>query len=63
MVGKVLLSSNIMTRTKKTTNVRQRTAVQAYRQALRDIPAQEGAPWDGGGKETPWPDLPAGLKT
>lgn len=40
----------------------QRTAVQAYRQALRDLPAQEGAPWDGGGEETPWPELPAGLK-
>lgn len=40
----------------------QRAAVQAYRQALRDIPAQEGAPWDGGEKETPWPELPAGLK-
>ena len=40
----------------------QLTAVQAYRQALRDLPAQEGAPWDGGGEETPWPELPAGLK-
>lgn len=40
----------------------QLTAVQAYRQALRDLPAQEGAPWDGGGDETPWPELPAGLK-
>ena len=33
-------------------------AVQAYRQALRDLPAQDGAPWDGGGKETPWPAAP-----
>ena len=33
-------------------------AVQIYRQALRDLPAQEGAPWDGGGKETPWPAAP-----
>ena len=40
----------------------QRTVVQAYRQALRDLPAQSGAPWDGGGEETPWPELPAGLK-
>lgn len=32
-----------------------RAAVQAYRQALRDLPAQEGAPWDGGEEETPWP--------
>ena len=39
----------------------QLTAVQAYRQALRDLPAQEGAPWDGGGDETPWPELPAGI--
>lgn len=40
----------------------QRAVVQAYRQALRDLPAQEGAPWDGGGETTPWPELPAGLK-
>lgn len=40
----------------------QRTILQVYRQALRDLPAQEGAPWDGGGEETPWPELPAGLK-
>ena len=33
-------------------------AVKAYRQALRDIPAQPGAPWDGGGEATPWPELP-----
>lgn len=33
-------------------------AVQAYRQALRDLPAQEGAPWDGGGEATPWPEIP-----
>lgn len=31
-------------------------AVQLYRQALRDLPAQEGAPWDGGGEATPWPE-------
>ena len=36
-------------------------AVRIYRQALRDLPAQEGAPWDGGGESTPWPDLPAGI--
>lgn len=36
-------------------------AVQLYRQALRDLPSQEGAPWDGGGEETPWPVMPAGL--
>ncbi|WP_337509616.1 tail fiber assembly protein [Desulfovibrio sp.] len=33
-------------------------AVQAYRQALRDLPSQEGAPWDGGGEDTPWPEIP-----
>lgn len=33
-------------------------AVQIYRQALRDLPSNEGAPWDGGGKETPWPEIP-----
>ncbi|MBQ9407560.1 MAG: phage tail assembly chaperone [Desulfovibrio sp.] len=31
------------------------TTVKAYRQALRDLPAVEGAPWDGGGSATPWP--------
>ena len=36
----------------------QRAAVNAYRQALRDLPAREGAPWDGGGEETPWPEIP-----
>ena len=40
----------------------QRTVVQVYRQSLRDLPSQEGAPWDGGGEETPWPEMPAWLK-
>ena len=35
-----------------------RAQVEAYRQALRDLPAQEGAPWDGGGELTPWPTMP-----
>ena len=39
----------------------QRTILQVYRQALRDLPSQEGAPWDGGGESTPWPDLPVGI--
>lgn len=39
-----------------------RGLVQLYRQALRDLPSQEGAPWDGGGEATPWPVMPAGLK-
>lgn len=33
-------------------------AVKAYRDALRALPDQPGAPWDGGGEETPWPELP-----
>ena len=36
----------------------QRAEVTAWRQALRDLPAQESAPWDGGGEATPWPELP-----
>lgn len=32
-----------------------RAKVVAYRQALRDLPGQTGAPWDGGGGLTPWP--------
>ena len=35
-----------------------RALVSAYRQALRDLPAQSGAPWDGGGPLTPWPQKP-----
>ena len=34
-------------------------AVRLYRQSLRDLPSLEGAPWDGGGEATPWPELPA----
>ena len=33
--------------------------VRAYRAALRALPEQPGAPWDGGGDETPWPELPS----
>ena len=33
-------------------------AMRLYRQALRDLPSQEGAPWDGGSEETPWPLMP-----
>lgn len=29
-----------------------------YAQALCALPDQDGAPWDGGGKETPWPTPP-----
>ena len=36
----------------------QYTALLTYIQALRDLPTQPGAPWDGGGVETPWPELP-----
>lgn len=34
-----------------------REKVVAYRQALRDLPSTEGAPWDGGYEATPWPVL------
>lgn len=33
--------------------------VKIYRAALRALPDQAGAPWDGGGDETPWPELPS----
>lgn len=36
-----------------------RERVRAYREALRDLPAQAGFPWDGGAGETPWPALPS----
>lgn len=29
-----------------------------YMQALRDMPGQADFPWDGGGEETPWPEVP-----
>lgn len=32
--------------------------VKAYRTALRNLPDQPGAPWDGGGASTPWPIAP-----
>lgn len=35
-----------------------KTAYEAYRTALRDLPGQPGAPWDGGGENTPWPKEP-----
>ena len=34
-----------------------RAEILAYRQALRDLPSQEGAPWDGGLEQTPWPAI------
>ena len=36
----------------------QYTELLTYIQALRDIPAQPGVPWDGGGELTPWPAKP-----
>lgn len=32
--------------------------VKEYRTALRALPEQPAAPWDGGGDVTPWPDAP-----
>ena len=37
--------------------------VKEYRSALRDLPVQSGAPWDGGGEATPWPDTPDFMQT
>ena len=37
--------------------------VKAYRATLRALPEQPGAPWDGGGEATPWPDTPDILRT
>lgn len=30
----------------------------AYALALCNLPEQDGAPWDGGGSQTPWPVMP-----
>ena len=35
-----------------------RAAVNAYRKAIRELNHQPGAPWDGGGELTPWPEEP-----
>lgn len=37
---------------------KKRAAITEYRTVLRDLPAMEGSPWDGGGKDTPWPVFP-----
>ena len=37
--------------------------IKAYRAALRALPEQPDAPWDGGGEATPWPDTPDILQT
>lgn len=37
----------------------QLAGVKTCRTTLRDLPAQDGAPWDGGGELTPWPELPS----
>ncbi len=34
-----------------------RERVRIYRDALRALPSMEGAPWDGGGELTPFPNL------
>lgn len=35
-----------------------RPLVYKYREAIRNIMKQDGAPWDGGGPQTPWPKTP-----
>ena len=35
-----------------------RAEVDAYRKAIRQLNHQPGAPWDGGGELTPWPEMP-----
>ncbi len=37
----------------------QLAAWDAYAVALCQLPEQDGAPWDGGGVLTPWPEMPA----
>ena len=39
-----------------------RAAVNAYRKAIRELNHQPGAPWDGGGEATPWPEMPTVTK-
>ncbi|MBD5416684.1 MAG: hypothetical protein HDR50_03255 [Desulfovibrio sp.] len=35
-----------------------RAAMFSYRKAIRELNHQPGAPWDGGGELTPWPEEP-----
>ena len=56
--GALLLSMDYLLMSDYPLSEKARAAVVAYRQALRDLPAQEGAPWDGGGPNTPWPTKP-----
>lgn len=42
---------------------KQRQAVLTYRQAIRDLNHKPGAPWDGGGELTPWPEEPSFLSS
>ena len=44
--------------TEPTLTPEQYAALLTYIQALRDLPVQPGAPWDGGGELTPWPIKP-----
>ncbi len=39
-----------------------RADVNAYRKEIRELNHQPGAPWDGGGELTPWPQEPAVTK-
>ena len=39
-----------------------RAALLAYRKDIRELNHQPGAPWDGGGEATPWPEMPAVTK-
>lgn len=41
----------------------QKSMIKEYRRRLRELPQQEGAPWDGGGSDTPWPDVPDFIKS
>lgn len=40
-----------------------KTALLAYRKAIRELNHQTGAPWDGGGSLTPWPVMPNIVKS
>lgn len=54
----LLLSMDYLLMSDYPLSEKSREAIIFYRQALRDLPAQPGAPWDGGGEKTPWPTKP-----
>lgn len=55
--SKISATDYLMTSDYPITEAR-KALISEYRTKLRDITTQPGAPWDGGGELTPWPQMP-----